>query len=189
MSEEKLLPGRAYLIKIATRTLPVTVTELAHRIDVDTLATIPAEALALNEVGFCTLATAAPIAFDAYGESREMGGFILIDRFSNATVAGGLISHGLWHATNVHRQDLAVTKRGSRAPEAPPETGDPVVHRPFRRRQVDDRKSGGIAASCLRLSFGHARRRQSTPRPQQGSRLQPMPTGSRTSAVPARSPS
>ena len=110
MSEEKLLPGRAYLLKIATRTLPVTVTELAHRIDVDTLAKIPAAELALNEIGFCTLATAAPIAFDPYAESREMGGFILIDRFTNATVAGGLISHGLWHATNVHRQNLAVTK-------------------------------------------------------------------------------
>jgi bifunctional enzyme CysN/CysC len=110
MSEEKLLAGRTYLLKIATRTLPVTVTELVHRIDVDTLATIKAETLALNEVGVCTLATAAPIAFDPYAESREMGGFILIDRFTNATVAGGLISHGLWRATNVHRQDLAVSK-------------------------------------------------------------------------------
>jgi bifunctional enzyme CysN/CysC len=111
MNEEKLLPGRVYLIKIATRTLPVTVTAINHRIDVNTLATVEAEALVLNEVGFCTLTTAAPIVFDAYAESREMGGFILIDRFSNATVAAGMISHSLWRATNVHRQDLAVAKQ------------------------------------------------------------------------------
>jgi bifunctional enzyme CysN/CysC len=111
MNEQKLLPGRAYLIKLATRTLPVTVTSIDHRIDVNTLATIEAESLTLNEVGICTLTAAAPLVFDAYSESREMGGFILIDRFSNATVAAGMISHGLRRATNIHPQDLAVTRQ------------------------------------------------------------------------------
>src|SRR6185503_7178719 len=64
----------------------------------------------LNEIGFCNLATLSPIAFDAYAEQREMGGFILIDRYTNMTAAAGLVAHGLRRATNVHRQDLAVSK-------------------------------------------------------------------------------
>ncbi|HWG05024.1 MAG TPA: sulfate adenylyltransferase subunit CysN [Beijerinckiaceae bacterium] len=111
MHEEKLLPGRSYLLKIATRMLPATVTEIKHRVDVNTQATVKAEALALNEVGFCTLTTAAPIAFDPYDENRETGGFILIDRFSNATVAGGMISESVRRATNVHLHDFAVTRQ------------------------------------------------------------------------------
>ncbi|MBV9703430.1 MAG: adenylyl-sulfate kinase, partial [Methylobacteriaceae bacterium] len=110
MDQERLLPGRSYLMKIGARTLPVAVTELKHRIDVNTLDKHAAKTLALNEVGFCNFATASPIAFDAYEENRDTGAFILIDRFSNATAGAGLISFALRRATNVHRQDLAVTK-------------------------------------------------------------------------------
>ena len=92
MSDDRLLPGRSYLLKIGTRTLPATVTELKHRLDVNTLDKHATKTLALNEVGFCNLATLAPIAFDAYADNRETGAFILIDRYSNATVAAGLIS-------------------------------------------------------------------------------------------------
>ncbi|MBV8566507.1 MAG: sulfate adenylyltransferase subunit CysN, partial [Methylobacteriaceae bacterium] len=110
MDQDRLLPGRSYLMKIGARTLPVAVTELKHRIDVNTLDKHAAKTLALNEVGFCNFATASPIAFDAYEENRDTGAFILIDRFSNATAGAGLISFALRRATNVHRQDLAVTK-------------------------------------------------------------------------------
>ena len=92
MSEHKLLPGRAYLMKIGARTLPVTVTELKHRLDVDTLGQLAAKVLALNEVGFCNLASHVPVAFDPYNENPVTGAFILIDRYSNATVAAGLIA-------------------------------------------------------------------------------------------------
>ena len=110
MSERELLPGRPYLMKIGTRTVPVTVTELKHRLDVDTLAQLAAKTLALNEVGFCNLATHGPIAFDPYAENPVTGAFILIDRYSNATVAAGLIAFALRRATNVHLQDLTVGK-------------------------------------------------------------------------------
>jgi bifunctional enzyme CysN/CysC len=110
MSEEKLLPGRSYLIKIGSCTLPATVTELKHRVDVNTLAKHATKTLALNEVGFCNLATLAPIVFDSYASNRETGSFILIDRFSNATVAAGLIDFALRRATNIHNQILTVTK-------------------------------------------------------------------------------
>ena len=110
MSEQELLPGRAYLMKIGTRTLQVTVTELKHRLDVDTLAQHAAKTLALNEVGYCNLATHVPIAFDPYTTNPITGAFILIDRYSNATVAAGLIAFALRRATNVHLQDLTVSK-------------------------------------------------------------------------------
>ena len=110
MSEEKLLPGRSYLMKIGTKTVPVTVTEIKHRVDVNTLGQQAAKTLGLNEIGFCNLSASVPVAFDAYADNRETGAFILISRDTNATAAAGLMSFALRRATNVHRQDLAVSK-------------------------------------------------------------------------------
>jgi bifunctional enzyme CysN/CysC len=110
MSVEKLLPGRSYLMKIGAKTTPATVTELKHRIDVNSLEKLAGKTLALNEVGFCNLATTTPIAFDPYVENRETGAFILIDRFTNETAAAGMIAHGLRRATNIHRHDLTVSR-------------------------------------------------------------------------------
>jgi bifunctional enzyme CysN/CysC len=110
MNDEALLPGRSYLMKIGTRTVPVSVTAIKYRLDVTSLAEMPAKSLALNEVGSCNLATTTPIAFDPYKENHGTGAFILIDRYTNATVAAGLVEHGLRRATNVHLQDLTVTR-------------------------------------------------------------------------------
>ena len=110
MSQEPLLPGRSYLMKIGARTTPASVTELKHRIDVDNFEKLAAKTLALNEVGFANLATTAPVAYDPYAENRETGAFILIDRTSNETAAAGMIAHGLRRATNIHRQGLAVDR-------------------------------------------------------------------------------
>jgi bifunctional enzyme CysN/CysC len=110
MSEQQLLPGRSYLLKIGAKTTPATVTELRHRIDVNTLEKLAGKTLSLNEVGFCNLATTMPIAFDLYADNRETGAFILIDRSTNETAAAGMIAHGLRRATNVHRQDMSVSR-------------------------------------------------------------------------------
>ena len=110
MAEDEMLPGRQYLLKIGTRTLPATVTELKHKIDVNTLDHSAAKILALNEVGYGNLSLAQPIAFDPYVENRDTGGFILIDRFNNNTVGAGMIDFGLRRATNVHWQALDVNK-------------------------------------------------------------------------------
>jgi len=115
MSEEKLLPGRSYLLKIGARTTPATITDLKHRIDVNTLDKLAAKTLDLNEVGFCNLATSTPVAFDPYDSVRETGAFILIDRTTNETAAAGMIAHGLRRATNIHRQDLTVTREARAA--------------------------------------------------------------------------
>ncbi len=111
MSGDKLIPGRSYLLKEGTRTVPVAVTELKHRLDVNTLGKLPAKTLSLNEVGVCNLATTSPIAFDSYKDNHTTGAFILIDRATNATAAAGLIAHGLRRAANIHRQGLSVGKQ------------------------------------------------------------------------------
>src|SRR6202041_2077357 len=107
---EPLLPGRSYLMKIGAKTTPATITELRHRIDVNSLEKLAAKTLSLNEVGLCNLATTMPIAFDSYADNRETGAFILIDRATNETAAAGMIAHGLRRATNIHRQDLSVSR-------------------------------------------------------------------------------
>jgi bifunctional enzyme CysN/CysC len=108
MSEHPLVPGRSYLMKIATRTVPATVTALKHRVDVDTLAHLAEHTLRLNEIGFCNLSTAAPVAFDPYAVNRDTGAFILIDRFTNDTAGAGMIAFGLRRASNIHWQALSV---------------------------------------------------------------------------------
>jgi bifunctional enzyme CysN/CysC len=110
MGEEPLYPGRSYLLKCASRTVTASVTDLKHKIDVNTFETLAAKELRLNEVAVCNLALSEPIAFDAYRDNRETGGFILIDRFTNATVAAGMIAFGLRRAANVHWQALDVGK-------------------------------------------------------------------------------
>jgi len=110
MAEDELLPGRQYLLKTGTQTTPVTVTALKHKIDVNTLDQHAAKTLVLNEVGYCNFSTSHALAFDSYRENRDTGGFILIDRFSNATVGAGMIDFGLRRATNVHWQAHDVNK-------------------------------------------------------------------------------
>ena len=110
MSEDNLLPGRSYLMKAASKTLPVTITDLKHRVDVNSFDKLAAKTLALNEVGVCNLNASTPFAFDPYAENPVTGAFILIDRANNTTAAAGMIDFGLRRATNVHAQDLTVTK-------------------------------------------------------------------------------
>ncbi|CAN5339247.1 sulfate adenylyltransferase subunit CysN [soil metagenome] len=111
MAEEPLLPGRSYLMKAGTRTVGAAVSDLKHRVDVDTFMPLAAKTLTLNDIGLCNLSLAEPIAFDLYDDNRATGSFILIDRFSNATVAAGMIRFGLRRATNIHWQALDVNKQ------------------------------------------------------------------------------
>ena len=110
MIEEPMLPGRSYLMRIGTRFVPARVTSLKHKTDVNTLEHIAARTLAINEIGFCNLGTASPVAFDPYGENHGTGAFVLIDRFTYQTAGAGVISFGLRRATNIHRQALLVDK-------------------------------------------------------------------------------
>ncbi|MGY4598071.1 bifunctional enzyme CysN/CysC [Bradyrhizobium sp. GM22.5] len=109
MSKEKLLPGRSYLMKINHSAVVATVTALKHRLDVNTLSKVAARTLSLNDIGVCNLSLARRVAFDVYRENRDTGSFILIDRFTNETIAAGMIDFALWRAGNIRHQHLAVT--------------------------------------------------------------------------------
>jgi bifunctional enzyme CysN/CysC len=111
LHEEPMLQGRAYLLKSGTRTVTATITPLKHKINVNTLEHAAAERLELNDIGVCELELDHAIPFEPYSDNRELGGFILIDRVSNATVGAGLISFALRRSQNVHWQALDVDKR------------------------------------------------------------------------------
>ena len=110
MSEQELLPGGEYLLKTINRLTPATVTALRHKVDVNNLEQQPGKSLRLNEVGYCHLDLAQPIAFDAYRDNRRGGSFILIDRVSNDTVGAGMIESALRRADNAPRRESAVDK-------------------------------------------------------------------------------
>ncbi|MFC0678832.1 sulfate adenylyltransferase subunit CysN [Lysobacter korlensis] len=110
LGEQPLLPGRPYWLKIGTRTVSASVTEIKHKVDVNTQDELAAKHLELNEVGYCNLYLDQPVAFEAYRDNRELGGFILIDRQTNATVAAGTLDFALRRAGNIHWQHIDVDK-------------------------------------------------------------------------------
>jgi len=110
MDEAPLVPGRGYWLRIGTREVAATVTEISHRIDVNTQAHEAAKQLAMNDVGLVKLSLAAPIPLAKYEESRALGGFILVDRMTNATAGAGVVRHGLRRGENVHWQAFSVDK-------------------------------------------------------------------------------
>ncbi|HMN85851.1 MAG TPA: sulfate adenylyltransferase subunit CysN [Bauldia sp.] len=110
MGEEPLLPGRPYLLKSGTRTVGAAVSELKHQVDIESFKPLAAKTLHLNDIGLCNISLSEPIAFDLYDDNKTTGSFILIDRFTNATVAAGMIRFGLRRATNIHWQALTVDR-------------------------------------------------------------------------------
>jgi len=110
MHDEPLLPSRNYIIKIGTSTAAAQVSELKCKINVNTLEHVAGKTLDLNEVGICNFSLDRALPFDAYKDNSGTGNFILIDRFTNATVGAGMIDHALRRATNIHWQALDVHK-------------------------------------------------------------------------------
>jgi bifunctional enzyme CysN/CysC len=110
MNDLPLLPGRPYWLKVGTRTVNATVTEIKHKVDINTQEHLAAKRLELNEIGHCNLHFDQAVPFESYTENRSLGGFILIDRQSNATVAAGMLDFSLRRAANVHWQALDVDR-------------------------------------------------------------------------------
>jgi len=108
--DEPMLPGRAYMLKCGSQTTTATVSNLKHKLNVDNLDHVAGKTLELNEVGSCNISTAKALVFDPYAENVDTGSFILIDRFTNATVAAGMIEFGLRRATNIQWQELFIDK-------------------------------------------------------------------------------
>jgi bifunctional enzyme CysN/CysC len=114
MDETPLFRGRAYLLMLGSRTVVGTITDISNRLDVDTLAEVPVRELALNEIGRVTISLAQRVACERYAVSRELGGFILIDRLSRGTVGAGMVtdlragaSDIHWHRLDVHKEARA----------------------------------------------------------------------------------
>ena len=110
MDEAEMLPGRPYLLKIGTQTVTASVTEPKYEVNVNTLEHLASRTLKLNAIGVVNIATDRAIPFEAYAQNPDLGGFILIDRISNATVAAGLIHFALRRSQNIHWQAVDVNR-------------------------------------------------------------------------------
>jgi bifunctional enzyme CysN/CysC len=110
MADEPMLPGRSYWLKLGAQTVTATLQTPKYQVNVNTLEQTAARTLELNAIGVVAFSTDRPLVFEPYEESRELGGFILIDKLSNVTVAAGMIRFALRRAQNVHWQSLDVTR-------------------------------------------------------------------------------
>ena len=110
MSDEALKPGRGYWLKLATQTVSASVQEPKYEINVNTMEHLAAKTLELNGIGVTEVHTDKPIVFESYADSRQLGGFILVDKITNATVAAGMLHFSLRRAANVHWQPTTITR-------------------------------------------------------------------------------
>ena len=115
LNDEALIPGRAYWLKLATQTVSATVQQPKFVVNVNTMEHMAAKTLDLNAIGVVELTADRPIVFEAYADNRTLGGFILIDKITNATVAAGMLHFSLRRAQNVHWQALDVTREARAA--------------------------------------------------------------------------
>lgn len=110
MHEDEMFPGRPYLLKIGTQTVTATITDVKYEVNVNTLEHVAAKSLHLNNIGICNISTDRLIAFDAYKDNHETGGFILIDRITNNTVGAGMLNFALRRSDNIHMQAVDIDK-------------------------------------------------------------------------------
>jgi bifunctional enzyme CysN/CysC len=115
MSDEPMLPGRPYLLKIGTKTVTATISMLKYKVNVNTLEHLAATKLELNEIGICNLSSDQLVAFDPYKEDHDTGGFIMIDRLTNNTVGAGMLHFALRRSQNIHWQAINVNKQAHAA--------------------------------------------------------------------------
>jgi bifunctional enzyme CysN/CysC len=110
MGDEPMLPGRPYVIKIGAATAPATLAQPKYTVNVNTMEHVASKTLALNEIGVCNIDLDRPVPYAPYADNRHLGGFIIIDRFTNNTVGMGLIHFALRRASNIHWQALDINK-------------------------------------------------------------------------------
>lgn len=110
MDPEAMLPERTYVIRFTTTSATAQITDLVHKVDVNTLDQLAAKTLELNEVGYCKLALDKAVAFDAYNDNRQTGAFVLIDKYSNVTVGAGMVDFALRRASNIGWHNMQLDK-------------------------------------------------------------------------------
>ena len=110
LNDEDLSVGRGYWLKLGTQTVSATVQQPKHRVDVNTMDELAAKTLSLNDIGVAEVYTERPLVFEPYETNRTLGGFILIDKITNATVAAGMLNFSLRRSQNVHWQATDITR-------------------------------------------------------------------------------
>ncbi|HEX7742140.1 MAG TPA: sulfate adenylyltransferase subunit CysN, partial [Sphingobium sp.] len=110
MADEEMLPGRPYWLKIGTQTVTATVQQPKYQVNVNTMEHLAAKTLDLNAIGVANLSTDKQIVFEPYEANHTLGGFVLVDKISNATVAAGMLHFSLRRAQNVHWQATDVSR-------------------------------------------------------------------------------
>jgi len=110
LHQDAMVPGRSYLFKFGTRLVNGAVTRLRHKLDVSTREQLSADLLMMNEIGVANIGLDAPVAYETFSDCPDLGGFIIIDRQSNATLAVGMIDYALRRATNLSWQTLDIDK-------------------------------------------------------------------------------
>ncbi|MBS0480232.1 MAG: sulfate adenylyltransferase subunit CysN [Proteobacteria bacterium] len=110
MADDPMLPGRGYWLKLGAQTVTAQVQPPKYQVNVNTMAQLAAETLDLNAIGVANIAIDKPLVFEPYADSRELGGFILIDKVTNATVAAGMLHHALRRSQDVHWQAIDISR-------------------------------------------------------------------------------
>lgn len=110
MADEPMLPGRPYAMKIGTNALRATITDEKYQVNVNTMEKMASKSLELNGIAVCNISTDKPVPFTAYDDNPDLGGFILIDRITNATVGAGMIHFALRRSQNIHWQAVDITR-------------------------------------------------------------------------------
>ena len=110
MCDEPMVPGRSYWMRIGADTVTAVIQHPKYQVNVNTMEHLAAKTLELNAVGVATLSVNKPIVFEPYEESRTLGGFILIDKLNNNTVAAGMLNFALRRSQNIHWQAIDVTR-------------------------------------------------------------------------------
>ncbi len=111
MADEAMVPGRAYWLKLGTQMVSATVAEPKYEINVNTMDELAAKTLELNAIGVAEITTDKQVVFEPYTDNRALGGFILIDRMTNATVAAGMLNFSLRRSQNVHWQAVDIGRK------------------------------------------------------------------------------
>src|SRR5882757_5337013 len=110
MADEAMLPGRPYLLKLATQTVTAQIQAPKYQVNVNTMEHLAAKTLELNAIGVANFSTDRPLVFEPSTQSRDLGGFIIIDKLTNATVAAGMLHFALRRSSNIHWQQLDVQR-------------------------------------------------------------------------------
>ncbi len=111
MNKERMLPERNYIFRFINSQTVGTITDLVHKVNINTFDKIASKSLSLNEIGYCKVALNKNTIFNSYNNNKKLGSFVIIDQFNNQTLAAGVVDHELRRASNISWQDMSINKK------------------------------------------------------------------------------